>query len=303
MAGIPMIDTGYKPEFGLGALYQGFNAANADQSAQEDLIKQFLANQRSVEMNPIEADQARQNVLAGMYKTDPRYQTGMTDMIEGQGMSNLAAGQTAQGLQQFKQAAGQAELESQTGKDNLFRNMFRNIAAQHDQSLPENEREANAQRGFFLADTLSEIDPKFMQQKKLLGIKGEQAMDLKELDLAGKAKLASMKQAAVRGDKTAQEALVKHLQSLHAQGQISTDQYASELAELQNAILAAKIQPGTELNTNDPRLKGILQPKPEQSKYSAPVTQAPVEASPQPTAKLSPEARTALIEKLKQGQR
>ena len=54
-----MIETGYKPEFGLGAVYQGFNAANADMSAQEELIKQFLANQREQQMQPLDIDKAR----------------------------------------------------------------------------------------------------------------------------------------------------------------------------------------------------------------------------------------------------
>lgn len=52
MAGLPSIETGYKPEFALGALYQGMNAANADMSAQEELIRQFLANQRDAQMLP-----------------------------------------------------------------------------------------------------------------------------------------------------------------------------------------------------------------------------------------------------------
>jgi len=64
------IDTGYKPEFSLGALYQGFNAGNADQMAQEELIKQFLANQREQQMQPTDVEQNKQNLLASMYKSD-----------------------------------------------------------------------------------------------------------------------------------------------------------------------------------------------------------------------------------------
>ena len=55
---LPMIETGYKPEFGLGAVYQGFNAANADMSAEEELIKQFLANQREQQMQPLDIRKA-----------------------------------------------------------------------------------------------------------------------------------------------------------------------------------------------------------------------------------------------------
>ena len=55
---LPMIETGYKPEFGLGAVYQGFNAANADMSAEEELVKQFLANQRERQMQPLDIRKA-----------------------------------------------------------------------------------------------------------------------------------------------------------------------------------------------------------------------------------------------------
>lgn len=273
------ISTGYRPEFGLGALYQGFNAGNADMSAQEELIKQFLANQHASQMNPIEQQQAGQNLLAGMYKTSPEYQDGMRDTISGQGMSSLAAGQNATVLQPFKQEAERAQLQQSASRDRLFGNMFRGVEQQHDQSLPENQRESGAIGSYLIADTLSEIDPKFMQQRKLLGQKGDQAMDLKELDLEGRQRLAAMKTAAVRGDKTAQEALVKHLQNLLATGKISADQYAQELAELQNVLSAAKVQPGPELNLDNPSLAKVFTPKPSQPTYTPPVVggQQPVQ--------------------------
>lgn len=275
----PEISTGYKPEFGLGALYQGMNAANVNQSAELELIKQFLANQRETQMQPVDLDQAKQNVLAGMYKTDPRYQQGMTDMIEGQGYSNLAAGQTAQGLQQFKQEAGQAELQNQAVKERLFGNMMGGVETQMDQSRPEKERIAGLQQSQVLADALSEIDPKFIQQKKILGMKGDEAL---ELESARAQRLATTKSAAIRGDKTAQEALVKELQRRVASGEITPDQYAAELAELQNAILAAKIQPGPTLNLDNPKMQGVFQPKPPQAAYTPPVSgqQTPQQLQP-----------------------
>lgn len=273
---LPMIETGYKPEFGLGAMYQGFNAANADQGAELELIKQFLANQHSQVQNPLDEQTTAQNLLANHYKTDPRYQTGMTDMIEGQGYSNKVAGQNAQALQLFKQRAERADLEQHASKNRLFTNMYQGAEKQFDTTLPNAEREAGVQRGFLTADTLSELDPSFIQKKKLLGQKGEDAWALKELDVESRATLAGMKKSAVQGDKTAQQALVKYLQGQLAKGEITSDQYAAELAELQNAILAAKIQPGNDLDPNNPALKGLFQPKPAQSAYTAPVTgQAP----------------------------
>ena len=53
------IDTGYKPEFALGALYQGWNAADAQQSNQLELIKQALANQREQQVQPLDVENKR----------------------------------------------------------------------------------------------------------------------------------------------------------------------------------------------------------------------------------------------------
>ena len=89
---LPMIETGYKPEGALGGVFAGFNAANAEQGAELELIKQYLANQREVSSQPIDIEQLKQNLAAGAYKTTPEYQIGMRDTISGQGMSNLAAG-------------------------------------------------------------------------------------------------------------------------------------------------------------------------------------------------------------------
>lgn len=61
---LPMIETGYKPEFALGALYQGINAANAEQSAQEEILKQYLANQREQRMMPLDIE-AKQTANTG----------------------------------------------------------------------------------------------------------------------------------------------------------------------------------------------------------------------------------------------
>ena len=52
------ISTGYKPEFTLGGLYHGFNAANAEDISQEELMKQYLANQREQQMQPLDIEKA-----------------------------------------------------------------------------------------------------------------------------------------------------------------------------------------------------------------------------------------------------
>lgn len=165
---ISQIDTGYKPEFGLGALYQGFNAANSDQASELELIKQFLANQREQQMQPIDVSQAQQNLDAGRYKTTPEYQTGMRDTISGQGMSNLAAGQTAAGLQPFKQKAEQLQLENAFGQQ-------QNLAKIQEIDNALNDTEATFQPGVrdkLLAARTSLINrfketPEFAQKREL----------------------------------------------------------------------------------------------------------------------------------------
>ena len=263
--GFQNIETGYKPEFGLGAVFAGINAGNNDQMAQLEILKQFLANQHAQNQNPIDEAQAQQTLDAGRYKTTPEYQTGMRDTISGQGMSNLAAGQTAQGLQPFKQAAGQAELESQAAKEGLFANMFRGIAKQHDQSLPEAQREAGGQGAYFLADTMSRVDPKIMAQERMLGSKLESAEDINDAKLANARALAGLKSRAVAGDKTAQQAIVNHWKQKLAAGEVTEEQYVAEISELQNSITAAKVQQG---NVIDPKVApGVIKEKDPQKAY------------------------------------
>lgn len=52
------INTGYTPEFALGAMYAGENAATNRMGNQLDLIKNFLANQREQQMQPLEVEKA-----------------------------------------------------------------------------------------------------------------------------------------------------------------------------------------------------------------------------------------------------
>ena len=244
---LAQIETGYKPEFGLGALYQGFNAANSDQSAQEEIIKQFLANQQSQVMNPLDAQRKMQEIDVDRYKETPEYQTGMRDTISGQGMSNLSAGQTAVGLQPFKERAGRAELESQAGEQELTSKLFSNMQRQMNPNLSDNERIAAATEANVLRDELSRT-PKSIAQERILGQKLESNEGIKFAEMDLKERLAQLKAKAVTGDKTAQQAIVGYWKQQLSEGKITQEQYVEEVSNLQNSITAAKIQPGTTLN-------------------------------------------------------
>lgn len=190
---LPMIETGYKPEFGLGAVYQGFNAGNADMSAQEELIKQFLANQRERQMQPIDVQQQQQNLDAGQYKTSPEYQVGMRDTISGQGMSNLAAGQTATALQPFKERTGRAELQTQFNQQDMLGQI-----GQMDQMLGV-EQNPLTRMGLMkererLAQALK-ITPEFLQKRELKETGTDSAEYIAELRAQQARQLADLKAA------------------------------------------------------------------------------------------------------------
>ena len=67
---INQIETGYKPEFGLGAMWAGENAANAEMANQLDFIKQFLANQREQQMQPLDVGVRQWEAAAAQDKMD-----------------------------------------------------------------------------------------------------------------------------------------------------------------------------------------------------------------------------------------
>ena len=283
--GIENIATGYKPEFALGALYHGFNAGSADNASQLSNLIQEQALQKSRIGDPLDLIQKFYEAqLANAKSQSPDYIPMQLSGQIGQMQTQEATGKTAQALQPFKQKAEQAQLENAQAKDTLFGNMYRGMVKQHDQSLDPNVREAAAQDASILASSLTKNDPTYIQQKDLLNMKNKQNLDLEKMRQAGRIRIASLKPDAIRGDKTAQEALVKELQRMRATGEISPAEYAAELTELQNAILAAKVQPGQELDPNNPALKGLFKPKPAQQGYTAPVANSAQSVTPVPAS-------------------
>lgn len=244
MAGLPMIETGYKPEFGLGALYQGFNAANADQSAQEEILKQFLANQHAQVQNPLDEQTTAQNLLANHYKTEPEYQTGMRDMISGQGMSNLTSGQNAVALQPFKQKADQREAENQfrlADQQNGIYQLDDMIGTEQNPItrmalMKERER---------LTRNLKET-PKFMGQRELGETRTDSAEYIAELRAQQQAEIARWKasQSGSENKDDAEKAYVRSLKQQYANGNITLEQLQAALVDVQNKKFAKPEQQG-----------------------------------------------------------
>ncbi len=90
------IETDYKPNFGLGAYYQGINAANAKQLTEEDILKAFLANQKEQNEQPLDLMVKQwQAAHAQDQMNSPEYRKSMLDGYMGQMQSQIAAGRKA----------------------------------------------------------------------------------------------------------------------------------------------------------------------------------------------------------------
>jgi hypothetical protein len=113
---------------------------------------------------------------------------------------------------------------------------------------------------------MSRVDPKVMAQERMLGTKLDAHADDTEAKLANARALAGLKAKAITGDKTAQQAIVGYWKQQMASGAITEEQYVAEISNLQNAITAAKVQPGNVINPNV--APNVLQPKPAQEKYT-----------------------------------
>ena len=150
------IETGYKPEFALGALYQGQNAANAQSQNEEELIRMFLANQHSIQNDPILEDRNRADLVSARYGAkrdqakmdDPQFIPQLLAGEKGQWQSTEASGAKAKALLPFEMALAKEIAAGGLDKaklDSLF-NMFNLNAAQPQEQQPAPE--ASIPEGF-----------------------------------------------------------------------------------------------------------------------------------------------------------
>lgn len=115
----PQIETGYKPEFALGALYQGMNAANANNMAEEEILQKFLANQREQSIQPLDIKQAELRNQASVFDNMVKELSGAQAQQQNNKpmLQNFALGKDAQnqGLirkNEVEQAAQPYELQA-----------------------------------------------------------------------------------------------------------------------------------------------------------------------------------------------
>jgi len=119
---IQNIETGYKPEFGLGALFSGWNAGNTMRSNEEEILRQILANKQKEQEMPHElAMKQYEGALANAKLASPDYIPKALLGYIGQMNSQQAAGDRAMQTLDSSVAAGNAENLNKAGEEDLFR--------------------------------------------------------------------------------------------------------------------------------------------------------------------------------------
>jgi hypothetical protein len=265
---LPQIDTGYKPEFALGALYQGQNAANANMSAEEELIKQFLANQREQQMQPLDVNIRQTESDRATVGRSPEMLDAYQRGYIGQNNSQDAAGKTAMALQPFVQAAQIAENKSKFNEQDLQNQIYQLDQQLGTEANPLN-RMAMMKERERITRALKE-SPTFMGKRELRETgtdSNEYIAELNRLRDLEKARLAASAKG-VNPPKTAEEALARQLTARYSAGEIDYATYMAELANIFNSKNAAKTQPGTTLDTQQLPPGTPLKEKPPQEKYT-----------------------------------
>jgi len=248
------IDTGYKPEFGLGAFFSGQNAANAEAANQEELIKQFLANQQSRQMNPLEV-QAKQlsldpmkydSQMARAKMADPKYIPAMMRGNMGQMASQEAAGNTALSLQPFKEQAEKAALENSKTSQGFqwtINDLNQKISQGGDYDEAGNLVKATpTQMAFFQKkkDELTKLlaeSPEYMQKDMLKDQQYAAQLAAQESKNALAQQLAEQRHADAlaksegRIPRTLEEDIVARIRAREAKKDITTEQALQELSE------------------------------------------------------------------------
>jgi len=163
------ISTGYQPRFGLGALYQGFNAGNADSLNEEEVLKALLQNQKEQNEAPlnqiIKTWEARQ---AQGKMDDPEYLPKSLEGYKGQMNSQIAAGNKGMGTYESEIATTNAENKNKSRMANLF-SQFIDEQLGQGYEAPTPLEGSNGQMGFNFGSASNALkNPNLSEQHKQL---------------------------------------------------------------------------------------------------------------------------------------
>lgn len=305
---INQIETGYKPEFSLGAWYAAENANAARQANEEELLKQRLANQQSQVMNPLEARLKELSIAPAEYQekfaqaqvTDPNY---IKSVLQGTKDTNAKIG--------FEMQKARDTLTSDVGAINA-----KNRVAITNDNLFNSFREAQKSGDDVKAKSILGMlvqDPKFQQNLQEQAAKDAAAMSRQAAgDEAAMARLKEQERIrSAEEDRRLKEkgpeklnleqAAVQDIQRRILIGEITPQQgtleYAALIAGKQkvnpnagmvlgtNAEGNVSLQPGETIQTWKPQTKqpsqtphAMQQPDPIDLKLQDPAYRAQVEA-------------------------
>jgi len=137
---------------------------------------------KAQQTSPLDVEKLRDEVTANKYKLDPRYQGGMIDTIEGQGLLQKFAGKRAEETHEPRVAAETAGFNAEAIKDKLVSQLRQHLDLSQNQNVPENMRVAAMQQAQALTDTLARYDPAFLQKQWLQDQRLDTSLLLKDMD-------------------------------------------------------------------------------------------------------------------------
>ena len=246
------IETDYKPDFALGAYYQGINAANAKQLSEEEILKAFLNNQKEQNEQPLDLMIKQwQAAHAQDQMGSPKYRKSMLDGYMGQMNSQVAAGKKAMGTVDTEIPAINQENVNKLQVAKLLE-QFRNNQQGQDQPQSSYEQPTpmqgnNGQMGFNFGSASNAVqNPDLTPQQKQLIIRDAQKRGENVLSTFAKPQQSGIENALVNTP--------EHLQKMELYKQTGENQ--ANTAEIRGqyllqAALARLQKPGEKPLTLD----------------------------------------------------
>lgn len=192
------------PDFALGGMFAGMNAADTQAANEQELGKMFLANQREQQMQPLDVQLKQLAIAPAEYEqsvarakqSDPDYINKLLEGYKAQMQSQITAADSGKVLAPFKTAAEQAALENektQQGFQWTINDIDKKLQAGGGEDENGNVVPFTPGQIGFMKQKRDELvkqmasTPSFFQKTTLQDDKQENALLLKQMDLERKA--------------------------------------------------------------------------------------------------------------------
>jgi len=246
------INTGYQPEFGLGAYFAGQNAANAEASNQQEQIKALLdqmkaqqSYQQTERTNPLDVFAKEKSNQVAEYDAayaqkklrDPNYMDANIAGQIGQMQTQEAAGKTATALQPFKQQAEKLALDNQRGTDETLwtiKDIDKQLASGGGTDENGNVVPFNPMQKMFMQNKREQLvqqlksTPEFAGKKELSDDKLEAQLEAQRLRMQGQVDAAELRAQAGKKDAKYNEILMQQMQILADPGASPQDKQVAQ---------------------------------------------------------------------------